>query len=273
MRRKVGNLIVYILFAAVIFASFRLPDILLKSYDISFGASMYDLSGRKSIDIEADEIYLVKAIHDMESVDEEQYHNYIFFAGSLSEYKVSSGQEPVQGEDVQGEDEQAEDEIAKLKECGVLQETDTLTGAEAEILKEIYKTDQSEYIIDNLFFLPESSVWLLEREEKTGKILTVCFSGRNMPEEAERRELLENYIRYLDLYIIDDWVYEDQQMKSDKADLAVGFKQAGEGYILSIVHARDAFYNETQPQYMESIEYKYDLYRDLTSVYESWGTP
>ncbi len=271
MRRKIGNVIVYILFAAVIFASFRLPDILLKSYDVSFGASMYDLSGRQSIDIEieADEIYLVKAIHDMETAAEEQYHNYIFFAGSLEEYKIGLGQE----EPAQSEDVQAEDEIARLKECGVLQETDTLTGAETEILKEVYKTDQSEYIIDNLFFLPESSVWLLEREEKTGKILTVCFSGRNMPEEAERRELLENYIRYLDLYIIDDWVYEDQQMKSDKADLAVGFKQAGEGYILSIVHARDAFYNETQPQYMESIEYKYDFYRELTSIYESWGMP
>lgn len=270
MRRKIGNLIVYILFAAVVFASFRLPDILLKSYDVSFGASMYDLSGRQSIDIEieADEIYLVKAIHDMEAADEGQYHNYIFSAASLAEYKVLGQEEPVRVEDVQ-----AEDEIAKLKECGVLQETDALTGEGSEILKEIYKTDQSEYIIDNIFFLPGSSVWLLEREDKTGKILTVCFSGRDMPEEAERRELLENYIRYLDLYIIDDWVYEDQRMKSDKAELAVGFEQGGEGYILSIVHTRDAFYDETQPQYMESIEYKYDLYRDLTSIYEEWEEP
>lgn len=247
MTRRIGNGVIYLFFIAILWASIQIPDMLLERLSFSFGASVYDGRGQGGIDVEAEEIYLVKVIHDMETEGTTVYYTLVS-KNPLAEYEIEAAPEEL---------EQVEEEMKKLKECKVLKDFDPIVGTGAEILTEIYVTDRMEYKVKNTFIDPGNTVWLLEQEERTGKVLSVFFNEEDMPKESERRELLENYIRYLDLYIIDDWSYEDQRMRSKKAELVVGFEKGGEGCTLSI-HSGDAFFDEQQ--YMETNEYKYSLY-------------
>lgn len=261
MTRKIVSCVSYLFFIAIIVSSFCIPDLLLDRLTFSFEAAMYSGGSQGSIDVEAEEIYLVKAIHDMETEEAEVYFNVVSVSSpeALSEYESGT---------VLVEFAQIEEEMLKMQESGVLKDYDPVVDTEMGIMSEIYRVDQSEYTVKNIFFPRDNAVLLMEQEKKTGKMLSVFFNKEDVPKEAERRELLENYIRYLNLYIIDDWSYEDQRMKSQKAQLVVGFEKGGEGCILAI-HSRDILFDEQK--YMDLNEYKYEKY--LKNQYKIWMEP
>ena len=45
---------------------------------------------------------------------------------------------------------------------------------------------------------------------------------------------MKNYVKYLDLYIINDWKFENNKLKSEKAQLEVVMVDMKEEYILTI---------------------------------------
>lgn len=60
-------------------------------------------------------------------------------------------------------------------------------------------------------------------EKKTGKIIKISFNKDILNNDINKSEILENYIKYLNLYIIDDWKFENNQVISEKAGLCVIF--------------------------------------------------
>ena len=60
----------------------------------------------------------------------------------------------------------------------------------------------------------------LEIETKTCKILSIAIEKENLANDTNE-EIMRNFVKYLDLYIIDDWKLENNMLKSQKAGLAV----------------------------------------------------
>ncbi len=44
---------------------------------------------------------------------------------------------------------------------------------------------------------------------------------KDMLVDLEKQEIMQNYIQYLDLYIVDDWQFENGKMVSQKAQFEV----------------------------------------------------
>lgn len=65
--RKIKNFIIYIIVSVIILASFKIPELLLELENNNIEIAVYEKEKKKNaIDIEAEKIYLVKAIHDIE---------------------------------------------------------------------------------------------------------------------------------------------------------------------------------------------------------------
>ena len=86
----------------------------------------------------------------------------------------------------------------------------------------------------------DNSEYLIKVESKTGKILYIALDKNKIWNKDNPKQILENYIKYLNLYIIDDWKYEIDgdnkafSMKSEKAAINVKLSETEESYMLSI---------------------------------------
>lgn len=227
---KIKNVIIYIIIFIIIIASFKVPEILLAAEVSNIENQMfYKEEIENSIDIESEKIYLVKAIHDMENG-----MNRVEIAPSNKKYSITEQfVENQNGNSVDKRFEGIGEELLKLIEVNVL---DTeITGEYTGTLSyKQYETSQNKYVIYNGWIEFEDKLFTVEVESKTRKILVMNFSKDDLYTECSKEELLTNYVKYLDLYIIDDWYYEDDMLKSDKAGLVVNLTEVGSRYILSI---------------------------------------
>lgn len=236
MKSKILILFVFV----IVIVSFFLPEWLFKIEDLNAEKQIFSVQKPKSkIDVQVEKIYLVKAIHDMN----ESYRN----------VKISE-KEPVYYEDntayveavpttiiAQGQDENVMDnlknELLKLENGNILRdlhlETD-FAGFDIEMGDFIYSNRENEYVIKQVYLKDEAYELKLEIEDKTGKILSVFFPKEKLQADIDREEILKNYVQYLDLYIIDDWKFENNMLKSEKAQLVVGLIQNEDEYLLSI---------------------------------------
>lgn len=72
-------------------------------------------------------------------------------------------------------------------------------------------------------------------EEKTGKIISADFSKSFFKTDVEIEKVLRNYSKYLDLDIIDDWKFENNNiLKSEKAQLIIMLVENDDSYMLTI---------------------------------------
>lgn len=226
--RKIKNIIIYSLVCVIISLSLKMPEILFEIENQRVELGIYEKEKAKSvIDVEAEKIYLVRAIHGVES--------------EMNSVSISPNKDVVV-EAVGDEGEMTEKiykELIKLKEYHILEnfEVDENTTCKVRQVNKFYqKEDNVMIMLHNVFLGFEDNEFNLEIESKTGKILYLVFEKKNLP--SNREEIMENYIKYLDLYIIDDWKMENNMLKSEKAKLMVNLVQSDDYCILSI-HSSD----------------------------------
>ncbi|MCI8309495.1 MAG: hypothetical protein HFJ45_04750 [Clostridia bacterium] len=195
----------------------------------------------RKIDVEAEKIYLVKAIHDIDSEKSS-----VAISSSDGEYVVESFDE--------NKSVFLNKELSKLKEYNIL---DFKIEDNSKILynlaNKFYRNlTNDEYIINDVYLLINEKEYKLGIESKTGKLLYIFFYKENLKENESIENIMRNYVKYLDLYIIDDWKFESNIikskneeddkfevniLKSEKADLIVTMlKNEGSmpSYLLSI---------------------------------------
>ncbi len=242
---KFKNICIYFLFTIVILLSFKLPDTFLKLDKNEFASiqSKKTLKQNK-IDVETEKIYLVKTIHRIENNKTIEIST-----NSVEEYVVKNSSERYEGETETQKNlfNETCDQIRKLSEYDILEKIE-LNGNNKGIgfLLKMYRDDESTYIVNNIKITTDNREYTLDTENKTGKILYIDFNKDMICKKTSKKEILENYIKYLDLYIIDDWKYEEDitnniyYLKSDKADLQASLIQvsktnsADSKYILTI---------------------------------------
>lgn len=262
MGRKIKNIIIYVIVSMIIIASFILPEVLLNltNDNIQMGVYKKDRK-RNNIDIEAKNIYLVQAIHDIESDNcFVKIGNYKEgeWQGVLTEnngkntsvyYDVSSYELDISNVTTQ---EKLEVELRKLVEYDIVKDFEVSKESKKGlgITNKLYRKDKSEYVISivNMEFQENSDRNYqfeveAEVEAKTGKFLSIFLKKDNLHTECSKEEIMENYIKYLDLYIADDWRLENGKMKSEKAGLVVGMVETETDFGLSIHSSENEFNN------------------------------
>jgi len=218
---KIKNIITYIIVCIIIFASFKMPEILFELKDYDIGVAVYDKAKEKGkIDVEANEIYLVKAIHDIESE-----YSTVAISNNSKVIEVMSNSEGF---------ENIDKELLKLKEYNILSNLEVKKDEEYNIavINKFYDGIDNSYILNNIFLELNDYEYNLGIESKTGKILYIVLKKDDLG--INKKEIMENYIKYLDLYIIDDWNFEEGKLVSQKANLSVSLIEIEENYILSI---------------------------------------
>lgn len=199
----------------ILLLSFLAPQILFEMEDLRMEKQIFTQSKTKrKIDVQAQKIYLVKAIHDMSGSSME----------IQSQTVVASSNKKVLVEESQSEQEeekvinQVKNEFLKLEECKILKDMNASFSTTEYNVKN-YVNFKKEYEMHYTFLGNKTSEMSLGRESKTGKILFAVFPKDKLQTELERQEILENYVKYLDLYMIGDWKFENNTLKSEKAGL------------------------------------------------------
>lgn len=229
---KIKNMIIYFLFCIAILILFRTPEYLLKIEENNIENEVYEKKKiDQKIDIQTEKIYLVKAIHDMESDD----FKVQISSSQKSWILVESPSAEENEKKVDSIPNVSKKQLQKLKEFNILRNFNIDKDSKYNV-KLISKTYQGEenYAIDNIFFTTTNELYNIEMEEKTEKILFINFAKEDIFDGSTKEEILINYVKYLDLYIIDDWYYENDVLKSDKAGLVVSLLENETRYILSI---------------------------------------
>lgn len=257
MIKQIRKIFIVLIAFIIILISFLIPQLLMKIEDINMENKIFTKAKTKNkIDIQAEKIYLVQALHQLYngsmnmkvSKREKVYYNkneYIEVQPS-STGEGEKGIEIVQSNSENGKVlnekniEDIKNEIAKLEKSNILKnwnlEDDNIKYS-LEFFTATYLDNQNAYEVVIKYYEFESEDYKIgmEIEEKTGKIVFVHIPESILKLESERKELLENYIKYLDLYIIDDWEYEDRYLKSEKAQLTAILLDGSNGeYILTI---------------------------------------
>lgn len=228
--RRIENIVLYLVVGLIVIASFKIPEILVEIENNHIQKKVYEQEkSTSSIDVEAQKIYLVKAIHSTEE------GNYMLTLSSNQSRKGKSFRVEVANEDTTTKHE-IENEILKLKEWHILEnyENNPVDEIQIGIVNKVYENNNNQYKINSLYLKLGEKEYQVEREDKTGKILVGAYPKEVFSTCISKEEIMRNYIQYLDLYIIDDWKYEDNMLKSEKAKLVVNLVDVGEVSILSI---------------------------------------
>lgn len=211
--KKVKKFIIYVLFILIILASFKAPEILFKLQNELAETEVHKIKEEKcKIDIETQKIYLVKAIHDME---QEKMDYTIMYDNTQDKYRII--------ESISNDEEAKKEickEIIKLQDSGVISNLNI--NAETLIRKENldrkYTNKENKYTINCHYMEVDNDYFGYEIESKTEKIIYIVLDEKFIP-EIEKEEILKNYIKYLELAIIDDWEYKNKMLISEKAGL------------------------------------------------------
>lgn len=147
-------------------------------------------------------------------------------------------------------------EMQKMKDANILSNIITdykESNIEYSVYGREYNSLKQEYLINNVSLTTDGNeVLRAEIEEKTGKILYYLSTSKcNIREDISEEDILRNYIKYLDLYIIDDWKYENNILLSEKARLMVCLTKYSNHYNTYVL----AIYS-TNNEYIKDI---YDL--------------
>lgn len=247
MKNKIKYIIIIALALIIIFLSFIIPDILFKIQDIKMEKEVQSISKtKKVIDVEAEKIYLVKAIHNIE----EEYSSV-----KIDNKKVEIAPVYRHFKGTENDILKAHTELLKMKEIGILKDEfiqENSINVSYETSEVLYN---GTYYLKNTYIRTEEYSINILLEEKTGKITNISIiknkGEMEIIDNNKKREIIENYIKYLDLYIIGDWKFENNMLKSDKSQLTASFIQDNKTYNLSI-HSSDFKSNNTRGYYMVS---------------------
>ena len=236
----VKNIILYIIVFIIIFSSFNIPSILFKMESKQIEGKVYKSKRiENQIDVEAEKIYLVNAIHEMENA-----YSTLFVTNAV-EYMLKTDN------DLYDENNNIEIKEKIKKELNKLHEYDILTEIKSDednkyifsMTSRGYRNGSNEYLLNDIQILMGEDKFELAIEEKTNKILSIIVKNDIL---YNKEDVMNNYIKYLDLYIIDDWKFENEMLKSEKANLAVTLIDLKNDYSILSIHSADIFMNNTQ---------------------------
>jgi len=275
MKRKRKGNILTILIVLFVCICFCLPSVLLSQQEKRLEKQIFTREKQESkLDVEAERIYLVKAIH---CIEEES--NIIAVEKWHEAYSTDQNEKEVLGTTEVGK------QIAKLEDFQILQSTGINSPVEYTIYSNTtgYRNDKNEYLLDNVQVVIEQelgksdySQMLIEQgqyelvmEEKTGKILSIVLPKQKLYEGKTKEEILESFTHYLDLYIIDDWKYEQMEMKSQKyrgwKEEIHQIKSEKAGLVIALY--------ENDAHFMIGIRSQSNLYESLDSNYRITSSP
>jgi len=232
------KIIICIMIIGLIILTFYIPNILFSVQDLKSKEAGY-IKQEKSrmIDVKVKEIYLVKAINDIDK-------------GNLS---VKIENKPQYVEIMSRTDEDIKNvkltnlelELKKLEDANVLKNILSHINEKKYNISKIkkdYEDNSTLYTIERSNITNDNYGITIEREKKTGKILELTVPINKLADYDNKKEILENYIKYLDLYIIDDWKYEDKSLKSEKAGLTVSLLCYSDEIAMLFIHSTDKYY-------------------------------
>ena len=237
---RTGNWIT-LLVLCFVFASFLVPNFVLSMQEKQLEEQVFTRDKKISkLDVEAEKIYLVKAIHEIE-----ENSNSIFTQQKQVGYTTKGKKEEFRLTEIGKQ-------MEKLQDTSILQEIGIDIPISYTMYSNIigYQNNHTQYFLENIQLVIEEDKYELVRESKTNKLLSVACAKEKLQEGRSKQEILQSFIEYLDLYIIDDWKYEEgmiqaeqnnrqwkyeiRQMKSDKADLTVVLLEDDEYYMLGV---------------------------------------
>ena len=72
---KIKNIIIYLVVGIIVISSFKIPEVILKMEETALENNIYQKKSKKAIndinlDIDAEKVYLVKALHDLQIINE-----------------------------------------------------------------------------------------------------------------------------------------------------------------------------------------------------------
>ncbi len=228
MNKKIRNIMLYGIVLIVILASFKIPEILLEMQENNSEIAVYEKKDLKSsIEMEAEEIYLIKAVHDIRS----QKFDVIISSGIVEIKSQSSPSKDTLLKEI-------ENEMKKLKDNQILKELkiDNWDNQKIDVVRKIFQGDGSVfYNVYSVTLKIGNYEYEIDIEEKTKKILNISIEMDNLNNSISKEEIMKNYINYLELNIINDWHLENSMMRSTKKDLVITLIEAKNKYILSLV--------------------------------------
>lgn len=212
----------------IIIFSIVMPNLLLQIEDLSKEKEIFTKQKEeRKIDVQAEKIYLVRFIHDIyELKDTKIYYDNKKEVSVLATTPVT---EHVEREEPSDE---IKSEISKIVTNDIIKEMNT-----DDFLNytEIINTFSPEYTVVTCGLVKENEEWLgINLEEKTGKIISVDFPTAYLRKDVALQKQLENYAKYLDLDIIGDWKFNDNILKSEKAQLTIMLVEKGDSCMLTI---------------------------------------
>lgn len=197
----------------IIAFSFVMPKLFLQLEDLSREKEIFSGPKKvtKKIDVQAEKIYLVRFLHDIYELKNTKIYN-------SNNKKVAVSVPMTEHSENTVITDETKNEIQKLVQNDIIKEIDYegFTG-----YNEVSKIFSSDYTVITYDIVDENEGISIGIEKKTGKIISVDFPKSRLRSDVAKRKQLENFAKYLDLDIIDDWVYEDQILKSEKAQLFI----------------------------------------------------
>lgn len=138
-------------------------------------------------------------------------------------------------------------EMQKMKDMHILQNAVTdydENDIEYSVYGREYNKLKKEYTINNVGLTTDGVEALrVEIEEKTGKVVYYISNSKyKIVEDIDAEEILRNYIKYLDLYIIDDWKFENNILVSEKARLIACLTYYDDGVGILGIYSKDSEY-------------------------------
>lgn len=239
-----------IIFAIIIIVfSFVMPNLLLGVEDISREKEIYARQKKenKKIDVQAEKIYLVTFIHDIFQLKDTNVY--------YDDKKTVSYSIPVTDVlDVDSPTENFKNEILKLVSNEIVNEINFDEYLDYYEIQNYFPLD---YVVHTCSMPKEKNEWIeINIEQKTGKIISVEFSKNFYRDDIPKEKQLQNYAKYLDLDIIGDWEFNDNILKSDKAQLTIMLVEKEDSYMLAITPIE--IYEEYVKE-EETIKRKYEI--------------
>lgn len=220
----------------IVFASFKIPGLLFEVQEKYMQTHAYEREKSKgNINIETEKIYLVKAIHDIEKESSSAVIGYQDV--NKKNIIVSSAKEESETS------KEIQKELEKLQEHQILKRFEIKENKQWKVgfTHRFYRTDNANYIVNYVSLEIGDNRHMLEIEDKTGKIIHIVSETDNLFEGMSSKDILERYIQYLDLYIIEDWIVEDNYARSEAAGLEITLDKSEGEYMLAIHSAEGVF--------------------------------
>lgn len=229
IKKYLKNVLIVLSGFIIILFSFFMPKLFFKLEDLSREKEIFAKAKKESkIDVEAEKIYLVRTIHDIYDFENKKITAYY---GNGKEVVTSATTRVDTGN--KSPTQEIKEEISKLFSSNILENKIDFNQIlyYTERLNVFYK----EYSVLNVSITIEEYSYLdFSIESKTGKIIAIAFNQESYQKNIEKSELLKNYVKYLDLDIIDDWKFEENVLKSEKAQLVVFFEESFGEYMITV---------------------------------------